>query len=249
MTAIHAFALTLPHGYLLMALLIAISAFLQGVGGVGFTLFAAPVAVMVSPELVPGPLLTLGFFVTLLTALRERRAIQWKSASCMVAGRVAGAVLAVLALGFITRQSFDVVFAILIIAAVAISISGIKLKPEPKNALVAGALSGLMGTLTSVGAPPLALVMQYSKPAVIRATIGATLAVGALVSIGLLAFAGHYHWRDLVLSLTLLPFLLLGFVFSNRVRHLVAGKLLRRGLLLFCTLSAAGLLLKTTLVG
>ena len=62
--------------YLLMACLIAIAAFLQGIGGVGFAMFAAPVAALYFPELVPGPLLTLGGFVTLLTALRERQAAQ-----------------------------------------------------------------------------------------------------------------------------------------------------------------------------
>ena len=62
-----------PWLYAWMATLILGSAFLQGVGGVGFTMFSAPVAAMVCPELVPGPLLMLGGCVTFLTAVRERR--------------------------------------------------------------------------------------------------------------------------------------------------------------------------------
>src|SRR5690606_7966262 len=73
MPAIDLLPFTDPWLYALMAVLILGSAFVQGVGGVGFTMFAAPVAAIVCPELVPGPLLTLGGFVTLLTAIRESR--------------------------------------------------------------------------------------------------------------------------------------------------------------------------------
>jgi len=40
--------------------------------------------------------------------------------------------------------------------------------------LIAGGLSGFFGTLTSIGAPPLALVEQGEKGPTIRGTLSAT---------------------------------------------------------------------------
>lgn len=236
---------TAPWIYALMAFLIFGSAFLQGVGGVGFTMFAAPVALIVSPELVPGPLLTLGGLVTLLTAVRERRHIAWKPASFALGGRTLGAVIAVMALTQLAPRSMGLVFAGLILMAVILSASGLKFSISGTNASVAGLISGVMGTLTSVGSPPLAIVMQYSPPPAIRATIGAILACGATVSLGALAATGHYGLHDFLLSTTLIPFLVLGFWLSNKARHRVSAPALRRGLLIFCAASAIGLVIKT----
>lgn len=236
-----------PWVYALMAILIMGSALLQGMGGVGFTMFAAPVALILSPELVPGPLLTLGGFVTLLTAVRERRHIVWSVASFALGGRVVGALIAVLALSRLAPQSLGLVFAGMILLAVALSASGLKFAVSSSNAGAAGLLSGIMGTLTSVGSPPLAIIMQYKPPPAIRATIGAVLASGATVSVVMLAVTGHYGLHDLLLSLTLIPFLILGFWLSNKARHGVSGPALRRGLLVFCALSAFALIAKTFL--
>ena len=141
--------------YALMAVLIAGSAFLQGVGGVGFTMFAAPVALIVSPELVPGPLLTLGGLCTLLTAMRERHHIAWQPASFALGGRALGTLIAIVALSQLAPRALGLVFASVILLAVLMSISGLRFSISRLNAGVAGIVSGIMGTLTSVGSPPI----------------------------------------------------------------------------------------------
>ena len=236
---------TEPWVYSLMAALILVSAFLQGVGGVGFTMFAAPVALMISPELVPGPLLTLGGLVTLMTAIRERRHIAWSPASYAIGGRVIGALIAVLALGQLAKGPLSLLFAGLILLAVLMSASGLKIVATRLNSGVAGLISGIMGTLTSVGSPPLAITLQYCTPPIVRATIGAILASGATVSLVFLAAAGRYRWHDFILGTTLIPFMLWGFWLSNKARHRVSAPALRRGLLIFCGVSSISLVVKT----
>lgn len=236
---------TQPWVYGLMAALIAISAFLQGVGGVGFTMFAAPVALMICPELVPGPLLTLGGLVTLMTAIRERHHIAWSPVSCAVGGRIVGALIAVLALGRLAKGPLSLLFAGLILLAVTMSASGLRIVATKLNSGIAGLVSGIMGTLTSVGSPPLAITLQYHTPPTIRATIGTILAIGATVSLFFLAAIGHYRWHDFLLSATLSPFMFLGFWLSNKARHRVGATALRRGLLIFCVVSSIGLIVKT----
>ena len=236
---------TNPWLYALMGLLVFGSAFVQGIGGVGFTLVAAPAAAIMCPELVPGPLLTLGGFVTLLTAARERRHISWSAASSALIGRSAGTVVAVLTLHQLAQRPLNVLFSGLIIVAVILTIAGLRIQATRANTIMAGVISGIMGTLTSVGAPPLVILLQQHRPPVLRATMGAILFCGSVFSLLMLGLTGHYGWLQFWLSTTLLPYMLLGFWLSGYVRHKVSQPALRKGLLLFCSLSAIALLIKT----
>src|SRR5690625_5314699 len=172
-----------PWSFAFIAALITGSAFLQGVGGVGFTMFVAPIALMVFPELVPGPLLTLGGLVTFLTAAREHPHIMWPATNLALTERILGTALAIFILSYLSLVFLNIIFASIILLAVALSVSGLRISPTKINLGIAGLFSGLMGTLTSVGAPPLAIAMQHSSPANIRATIGSILAVGSMISI------------------------------------------------------------------
>lgn len=234
-----------PLLYGLMALLIGGSAFMQGVGGVGFTMFAAPVAAIFCPDLVPGPLLTLGGFVTLLTALREHRAIVWQSVGSALIGRAVGTIIAVFAMAHLAQKPLNILFAVLILAAVALSAAGLRIATTRTNVSVAGLVSGIMGTLTSVGAPPLAIALQHSSPPSLRATIGVVLFCGSIFSLFVLSVSGYYGWHEFLLSVTLAPFMLLGFSLSGRIRQRVSPASIRRVLLVFCALSAVGLVVKT----
>ncbi len=233
-----------PWLYALMATLILGSAFLQGVGGVGFTMFSAPIAAIVCPELVPGPLLMLGGCVTFLTAVREHRDISWSSAGSALVGRVAGSIIAVVALAQLAQRPLNFLFAAMILLAVAMSVAGLRIVATRSNITIAGLLSGVMGTLTSVGAPPLVIALQRASPATMRATTGAILFFGSMFSLAVLAVAGHFGVHELLLGATMVPFMLLGFWASGRLRQKVSAVALRRGLLGFCALSAVGLVLK-----
>jgi len=242
---IESLAFSDPWLFALMAALIAGSAFMQGIGGVGFTMFAAPVAAILVPELVPGPLLMLGGCVTFLTAAREYRSIAWEAAGSALAGRAVGTIVAVLTLAQLTQRPLNFLFAAMILLAVALSVAGLRISATRTNVGIAGVLSGVMGTLTSVGAPPLVLALQRSSPATLRATTGAILFFGSTLSLLVLAVAGHYGPREFLIGATLVPFMLLGFWLSGRLRQKVSAVMLRRGLLLFCALSAIGLIVKT----
>lgn len=233
------------HTWLPMALLITLAAFLQGVGGVGFAMFVAPVAAAFFPELVPGTLLALGGGVSLLAALRERHHIQKRLLGSALVGRLVGSVFAVLAMTHLSGASVNYAFASMILIAVVLSAAGLSIRPSGQNLSFAGIASGVMGTLTSVGAPALAIVMQNLAAPQLRATMGMTLFIGASFSILMLVWAGLFTLEQAVLSVLLYPFMLLGFALSNRVRHKVSMALMRRLLLLFCTLSALGLILRT----
>ncbi len=231
--------------YAAMAAVVFGAAVAQGVGGVGFAMFAAPVAAMFFPQLAPGPLLTLGGFISLLTALRERAAIDWPAVSYALAGRAVGTLIAIYAMARFAPQALGVLFACMILAAVALSVAGLKFSATPGRVSGAGVASGIMGTMTSVGAPPIAIVLQHATPPRLRATLGMVLFLGSIFSLAMLALAKRYTGYHAGLALSLAPFLLAGFAVSNRLRTLLPPRAVRGVLLAACAMGAAGVLIKT----
>ncbi|MCY1253955.1 Sulfite exporter TauE/SafE [compost metagenome] len=231
--------------YLWMGALILVGACLQGVGGIGFAMLSAPLGAIFFPDLVPGPLLAMGCCLSLMGALREREAIAWRIAGFALIGRALGGAAAVLTMAWLAPGPLGVLFSVSILAAVALSLLGWRLLPTSRNVAIAGTLSGFMGTITSAGAPPFALVMQHMAPAPMRATMGTILSGGAVLSLAMLTLAGRFGLPQLVLAAALAPFLLAGFALSNRLRGHVSPGVVRRLLLGLCAAGALGVLGRT----
>lgn len=203
--------------YLAVSVVVFAGACLQGAGGVGFGMFVAPILALWRPELVPGPLLVLGGLLALMSALRERNAIDFHGLRYALAGRIPASFVGGLAFAVLPLALLSTVFAVLILAAVGLSVIGWRVQSSPRNLFVAGLASGFMGTITSVGAPPMAIVMQHIPPAQLRATIGAFFVVGALISVLALVWVGRFGWTEFNYGIALLVPLLAGFAVSNRL--------------------------------
>lgn len=228
-----------------MNLLVFGASLLQGIGGVGLAMVAAPISVLLFPQLVPAPILLLGSVLALMGAIRERSFIVWPAASLLVVGRIIGAAVAGATLSMLPTSAFAVIFALLILCGVAFSVSGWKLVANRTSLLLAGTTSGLMGTITSSGAPPLALVMQHVPPPQLRATISSVFVIGALISLVVLAVVGRFGMGEVHLALVLLPAMTLGFLTSGPLKQKVTPRYIRAGLLGLSAAGAIGILLRT----
>jgi uncharacterized membrane protein YfcA len=228
-----------------MGAMVFAGACLQGVGGLGFSMFCAPVALLMFPELVPGPLLALGCPLAGLAAWREFHAIQWSTAGYALVGRMGGALLAAGVLRLLPQSMLSVVFAGLIFAAVTLSVRGWKLATSPAASTGAGLASGLMGTITSAGGPPLAIAFQNLAPAPLRATLGCVFFVGSVISLVALASVGQAGSRHLLLGLFLMPWMVAGFAVSGPVARRLSRPQLRAFLLGLATLSALAILIQS----
>jgi uncharacterized membrane protein YfcA len=195
--------------YLGMGFMVAAGAWLQGIGGLGYAMFCAPIAALLFPILVPGPLLAVGAPLALLAYLRERPAMDWRVAGSTLAGRVVGTVLAAGFLAYFSTRAMSLMFAIMILSGVALSLTGWRVRPSVSNLAVAGVASGLMGTITSAGGPPYAVAMQSLRPATIRATLGVVFFIGTLVSLSALSWAGRMSVAQWGISVALLPWMVL----------------------------------------
>ena len=237
----------LPEGmslghYAGMAAMVLVGACLQGVGGVGFAMFSAPIAALYYPELAPGPLLALGGPLALMSALREFDQVDWSAAGLALVGRVVGTLGAAVCLLLLPAGLLSVLFALSILAGVVLSLSGRRFDASRGNVVGAGIASGLMGTITSAGAPPFALVMQYLPPPRLRATLGCVFFVGAVFSLAMLASVGRFGRHELWLSAWLLPLMAVGFALSGPLNRRVSRRVVRGTLLGLSAFGALALL-------
>jgi uncharacterized membrane protein YfcA len=104
--------------------------------------------------------------------------------------------------------------------------------------VVAGIASGFMGTATSVGGPPMALLYQHETGPRIRATLSIYFLVGCITSLIGYRWAGLLGGEPLLAGLALVPGTLAGYALSGpAAARLDAGKM-RPAVLALCALAA-----------
>ncbi|MEM7339929.1 MAG: TSUP family transporter [Actinomycetota bacterium] len=219
-----------------------VAAAIHGALGYGFGLIAAPVLVMLDPALVPVPLLGISIPLMAVTGWRDRAALERCEIFYALAGRMPGTALGVGAVPVASQATLAVAFALAVLAGVGLSLSHVWLRPTARGLAAAGLVSGLMGTVTSVGTPPLALVYQHRSTTDVRAALSTLTAIGAAISLAALAAAGHASRADAILVALLCPAVVAGYSAAGLLRRMVDGREPQPALLVFATLSALSIL-------
>lgn len=228
---------------------IAVAAIIQGSTGFGFALLAAPVLLLIDPAFVPGAVMLLGALVTFLAAIRELHRVDRKRLVVGLLGRLPGAVIGGAVAAVLAPAYFGLLFALLISIGLAMSVFGPRIEPSLPNIGVAGFFSGVMGTITAVGSPPIAIALQHAPGSEMRATASAFLLFGAMISITSLSFFGVFGIGDILRCLVLLPFAAVGFYLSRYVITLQRfDRYLRPLVLLLCLLTTVLLLIRSLLM-
>lgn len=209
-------SLTLSE-WLLACLVILAGSLIQGSIGFGVALVGAPLLYLIQPALIPGAMIVAGMFLPLLILLRERRAVYFPDATWGVLGQVPGSLAGIAVLAVVAQEMLGLVFGILVLLGVALSLSGGIVNPRPRHIFLAGGVAGLMATTTSIGGPPLALAFQHFSGARLRGTLSAVFVPGAAIILSILALFGRFGLPDLVMGLSLLPAVGVGFWVSGFV--------------------------------
>jgi uncharacterized membrane protein YfcA len=216
----------------------AVGALLQGITGLGLNLFAAPILIILQPRLVPGPVLASALLLNVLMVLRDRTGIDLHGVGWMAAGMLPGAVLAGYLLPFISLKTLALVLGSLVLVGVLLSLAGTHFSPRRSVLFLAGFISGLGGTLVSIGGPPVALVNQEMKPKKLRATLSGYFILSGLTSLVALVPAGRMGSLELGLALWLFPGVILGFACSTLLVNKLSGIATRYLLLGLSAISA-----------
>ena len=221
------------------AVAVAAGGIIQGSIGFGLSLVSVPVLAFVEPTSLPATLLILAIPFTAVMALRERSHIDVRGFWLIALGRLPGTAAAVWLLSVITEAHLSIVIGAAVIVAVVLSVVAPELEMGTSTRLVAGTVSGLMGTAAAIGGPPLALVYQHRPGPELRSTLAMSFVVGSAISLAALWASGHVELVHLTLALALLPSLAVGLFLATRIHGLLDKGWLRPTVLTFAAISGA----------
>ncbi|MFE5026272.1 sulfite exporter TauE/SafE family protein [Streptomyces sp. NPDC056656] len=227
-----------------LAVTVAIAAFVQGSSGLGFALIVAPVAGILDPGLVPVFVLAAMIPLNLYVAWRERSSLDLRGAGWITGARLAATPAGLAVLWLIPERSLGLfVGGATVLAAVA-SLTVPAFTPGRAAYVGAGAVTGLTETATGVGGPPLALVYQHRPPAELRSTVAACFLTGEVASLALLFATGKAQVTELGEAAVLLPAIAAGAWLSRLVHHRLDARRMRLFVLVFALASGLVLMLR-----
>lgn len=196
-----------PVSWSICALTVVIGTLVQRLSGAGYGMVAAPVMALVAPEWLPGTVILVGFAVGASAMMQVRDAVAWRELPAGFAGRLIGAFAAAYIAALVVGTSvLPVVVGSIVLFAVALTLLGLSIPITTSTLLTAGGVSGVMGTLTGIGAPPMAILYSSVEMRRATATQNAFYGFGSLISIAALAVAGVLNWSQVVFAVTLFPF-------------------------------------------
>ena len=213
-------------------------AYVQGVVGLGLGLVTAPVVVLVAPELMPGFLIVLTMLTPLVTLLHERSGVHWSGLAWSLPLRVPGTVLGVYLVATMSDRALGLGVGMMVLGAVAVTAVAPTVPVNPGTLSVAGFVSGVTGTATSIGGPPLALLYQRWPPDRARPTLAVYFLVGAALSLVALLVTGELTGRQVLLALVAVPVLVAGVALARLSRGHVDEAAFRVLVLVVCVASA-----------
>jgi uncharacterized membrane protein YfcA len=226
----------------LVTVLVAGAACIQGAVGFGMALLAAPLLTLVDRSFAPAPLVLAVLPLSVLVAQRDWAHLDRRGLAWAIGGRLPGVMLGGVAAALLSQHTLALVLGLGVLVAVSLSMVTARLRPTPGTLVSAGFASGFMGTTTSIGGPPMALVYQRSDGPAFRSTLAIYFAAGAVMSLTALAFAGRVGAHELRLGLLLWPGVVLGFLLSKPLtRYLDDGR--TRAVVLAISAAAALLLI------
>jgi hypothetical protein len=179
-----------------------------------------------------------------LVGFRDRVAIDRRGLGWILAGRVPGTVLGAYVVAALSGKGVAVALSAMVLVDVALSASGWRLARTIPALAGVGAVSGLMGTISSIGGPPVAMLYQDSKGAELRSTLSVIFSVGAAMSVVFLAVAGEFGLEQIKIALTLVPGILVGFVASRWTARWLDRGFVRPVVLGVCAVSALAALVR-----
>jgi uncharacterized membrane protein YfcA len=207
--------------YSIVAVAIILASCMQASIGFGMGMLAAPIVAIVDPGLIPGTLIMLATLLTIFVVVREHQDIDLGGTGWALVGRVPGTIAGALLLAALPERALAMVLAAVVLVGVALTSFGWIPTPHRRNLVLAGATSGVLGTATSIGGPPMALVWQNTTGARLRGTMSGFFLVGSLMSIGALTLTGAVDGHTVSSFAVLMPAVAVGFGLSRLVNHLL----------------------------
>ncbi|WP_422475881.1 sulfite exporter TauE/SafE family protein [Endozoicomonas sp. ALB032] len=222
---------------LIAMVVVFLGALIQGMIGFGMAVVAAPILFVVAPSLVPGTLICMAMLLSLLTVRKYREALDLAEMKYAVAGRVPGSLLGAYLLVVASREHMSLFIGVAVLMAVIVSLFSVKVRATRSSLFVAGVISGITGTTSSIGGPPIALVMQNETGDKIRASMSIYFVFSSAISLIFLSAGGMVGLDDFKDALMLVPPVLLGSKIASHLSHRIDQRMIRHALLVLCSIA------------
>lgn len=219
--------------------IVSAGALLQAASGLGAGLIIVPLLTTVlSTALVPGPTIFGSLALSATMMIAGRRHIDFTETMPLLAGIVAGTIIAAWVIATVPVASLGLVFGIGILIAAALSVRAPRFSLSTRGTLAAGSVAGLLGTSVGIGAPVLALVYQHFLGPALRATLAYLYFFSSIIALVFLHLAGRFGTTELVSGAYLIPGFVIGFFLSPRLAAFIDKGYARPLVLVVATASA-----------
>ncbi|QTH59238.1 sulfite exporter TauE/SafE family protein [Corynebacterium hindlerae] len=228
--------------YIFIGVLVLAGTIIQGTIGFGLGTIATPIIALIKPDLLPAVLLILAFFIAAYTLMKNRAETEWRLVGISSLARLPGSLLGAWSLTVLSLRGLQLFIGCAVILAMSLSWLGWTPRHNNRNTLIAGVASGFLGTTTSIGGPPMALVLKRFNPAKVRGTLSATFVIGCLISLTILTLSQHVTMHHVVVAGAYLPLAALGLFIAGKINRRIDTVLLNK-LVVIVAVSASLLLI------
>lgn len=228
--------------YIFIGVLILAGTITQGTIGFGLGTTATPIIALIRPELVPTLILLLALCISSYTLSRTFRETSWRVVGISSLARIPGSLVGAWAIASLSPNGLSIFIGCAVLFAMTLSSLGWSPRPTTLNTLIAGVASGILGTSTSIGGPPMALIMKRFDPDRTRGTLAGTFVLGTLVSLIILALSGQISSIQIGAAAAYLPLVIVGLIAANHLNQFIDRNLLNR-IVIIVAISAALMLI------
>ncbi len=227
-------------GTLLAMAAIFAGSFVQTSIGFGLGIVAAPLIIHISPDYVPVPIIIIALLLSLLVTLKNRSGIEIGGLKTAMLGRIPGAILGAIALTYISASVLSLWLGITVLLSLGVNLLPFRIQPTPRRMGIAGFISGFMGTTSSIGGPPMAILLQHQEANQFRGNLSAFFLFSSFISLVFQYAVGYLNWNHIMISIPLVLPTLLGFWLGAVCAPHISKNWVRRGALVLCLVSGLG---------
>jgi uncharacterized membrane protein YfcA len=195
----------------------------------------------------PDLMLWLAMLLPMATLVREHQEIDWGGLGWSLGARAPGTAVGVALVAAFSTRSLGIAVGLMVLVSVALTAKAVVVPVNRGSLVAAGLASGITGTATSIGGPPLAILLQHRSPRQIRTTLAVYFLLGAAFSLTGLMLGSRLEAGTLLLALVLSPCLVVGLTLGRLLHGRLPRERVRFAVLGVCAASAVVLLVRSLL--
>lgn len=150
-----------------------------------------------------------------MVVVRHRQQLNWPRVLTASVARIPGAWLGAFLLGILPVHWLGITLGLALLFALVVTHYRFSLMPGRWTLMLAGFSSGVMGTATSVGGPPMALVYQKTERLQSRNELALFFLLTTPVSLLMLVWSDLFDLEHFWLTLPLLPGVIAGYALAE----------------------------------